>query len=287
MKVIREIKSMQEIAEYNRCAGRSIGFVPTMGYLHKGHVSLVERAREENDIVVVSIYVNPTQFLKGEDLNKYPRDFERDYIMCEKSGVDYIFYPGDGEMYNENHYTSVVVSNISDKLEGKFRPGHFTGVATIVYKLFNAVKPHKAYFGQKDAQQVLVIKKMVSDLNYDVDIVVGETIREDSGLAMSSRNSYLSAEYKSQAGEISQALCEAKKLIMSGRVSSTKEVLEYIVRYISTQAPRGEIQYVAITDNTELDDISDIRSYSGEVLISTAIKFGATRLIDNVLFTKN
>lgn len=287
MKVIREIRSMQEISEYLRCAGKSIGFVPTMGYLHKGHISLIDNARRNNDVVVVSIYVNPTQFLKGEDLGKYPRDFERDYIMCEKAGADYIFYPGDGEMYNPDHYTSVVVSDITDKLEGKFRPGHFTGVATIVLKLFNAVKPHRSYFGQKDAQQVIVIKKMVEDLNYDIEIIVGETIREDSGLAMSSRNSYLNAEYRSQAAEISLALCEAKKLILSGRVYNVKEVWEYIVRYISTQAPKGEIQYVAITDNSKLNEIDDLRAYSGEVLISTAVKFGSTRLIDNILFNKN
>jgi pantoate--beta-alanine ligase len=287
MKVISEIKSMQEISEYHRCSGKAIGFVPTMGFLHKGHTSLIDKARQENDVVVISIYVNPTQFLKGEDLSKYPRDFERDYIMCEKAGADYIFYPGDGEMYKDKHYTSVVVSDITEKLEGKFRPGHFTGVATVVLKLFNAVKPHRAYFGQKDAQQVIVIKKMVDDLNYDTEIITGETIREDSGLAMSSRNSYLSAEYRSQAAEISLALCEAKKLILSGRVYNVKEVWEYIVRYISTQAPKGEIQYVAITDNLQLNDIKDIRAYTGEVLISTAVKFGSTRLIDNILFIKN
>ena len=221
MKVIREVKSMQEISDYQRCAGKSVGFVPTMGYLHNGHLSLIERARNENDVVIVSIYVNPTQFLQGEDLDKYPRDFERDYVMCEKAGADYIFYPEDGQMYSQEHKTSVSVSTISDKLEGKFRPGHFTGVATVVLKLFNITKPHRAYFGQKDAQQVLVIKRMADDLNTGVNVVVCETIREESGLAMSSRNSYLDSRQKSQASELSDALKEAKNLILSGKARNS------------------------------------------------------------------
>jgi pantoate--beta-alanine ligase len=287
MKVINEVKSMQEISEFNRCRGMSIGFVPTMGYLHNGHLSLVKRARDENDIVIVSIYVNPTQFIQGEDLGKYPRDFERDFIMCEKSGVDYIFYPDDGEMYVKDHKTSISVTNISDKLEGKFRPGHFTGVATIVLKLFNITKPHKAYFGQKDAQQVIVIKKMSEDLNTAVDIVICETVREESGLAMSSRNSYLDSRQKNEASEISNALREAKRLILSQKAKNSSEIIEYISRYISSQAPNGSIQYIAVTDNKALDDVTEFRYYKGEILISLAVKFGNTRLIDNILFTKN
>lgn len=287
MKVIREVKSMQEISDYQRCAGKSVGFVPTMGYLHNGHLSLIERARNENDVVIVSIYVNPTQFLQGEDLDKYPRDFERDYVMCEKAGTDYIFYPEDGQMYSQEHKTSVSVSTISDKLEGKFRPGHFTGVATVVLKLFNITKPHRAYFGQKDAQQVLVIKRMSDDLNTGVNVVVCETIREESGLAMSSRNSYLDSRQKSQASELSDALKEAKNLILSGKARNSKEIIEYISRYISIQAPIGSIEYIAVTDNTELDEIPEFTGYSGEILISLAVKFGNTRLIDNILFTKN
>ncbi len=287
MKVIKEVKSMQEISDYQRCRGKSIGFVPTMGYLHSGHLSLIERARNENDIVIVSIYVNPTQFLQGEDLEKYPRDFERDYIMCEKSGADYIFYPDDGQMYTRDHHTSVLVSTISDKLEGKYRPGHFIGVATVVLKLFNIAKPHKAYFGQKDAQQVLVIRRMSEDLNTGVDVVVCETIREESGLAMSSRNSYLDSRQKAESAELSDALKEAKNLILSGKARNSREIIEYISRYISTQAPLGSIQYIAVTDNKELDDVTEFTGYSGEILISLAVKFGNTRLIDNILFTKN
>ncbi len=284
MKVIQDSRSMQEISDFLRCRGKSIGFVPTMGYLHRGHVSLINKARSENDKVIVSIYVNPTQFLPGEDLDKYPRDFERDYVMCEQAGVDYIFKPD--HMYKDGHLTKVIVSEISDKLEGKYRPGHFTGVATIVLKLFNITKPHKAYFGQKDAQQVIVLKKMTDDLNFDTEIVVCETVREQSGLAMSSRNSYLESVHITQAAEISMALNEAKNLVLSGRVKNSAEVIEYISRYISTQAPMGSIQYIAITDNTNLNDIINISVYKGEVLISLAVKFGSTRLIDNILFNK-
>ena len=287
MKVINDVKSMQEISEFQRCRGRSIGFVPTMGYLHKGHVSLIERARHENDVVVVSIYVNPTQFLKGEDLDKYPRDFERDYMKSEKSGADYVFFPGNEEMYTKKHHTSVVVTTISEKLEGKFRPGHFIGVATVVLKLFNITKPHKAYFGQKDAQQVLVIKRMAEDMNTGVNIVVCDTIREESGLAMSSRNSYLDSRQKAEAAEISDALREAKNLILGGKARNSREIIEYITRYLSTQAPLSSIQYIAVTDNDELDDIESFSGYKGEILISSAVKFGNTRLIDNILFTKN
>lgn len=287
MKVIKEVKSMQEISDYQRCRGKSIGFVPTMGYLHNGHISLIERAREENDIVIVSIYVNPTQFLKGEDLDKYPRDFERDYIMCEKSGADYVFYPNDGEMYSKQHKTNVLVSTISEKLEGKYRPGHFIGVATVVIKLFNITKPHKAYFGQKDAQQALVIKRMSEDLNTGVEIVVCETVRESSGLAMSSRNSYLDSRQKTEAAGVRKVLIEAKSLILSGKARNSREISEYISRYLSTQVPLGSIQYVAVTDNSELDDITEFNGYRGEILISLAVKFGDTRLIDNILFTKN
>ena len=287
MKVINEVKAMQEISDYLRCRGKSIGFVPTMGYLHEGHLSLIRRAREENDVVIVSIYVNPTQFLKGEDLNNYPRDFERDYIMCEKTGADYIFYPNDGQMYKKDHHTSIVVSTISDRLEGKYRPGHFIGVATVVLKLFNIANPNRAYFGQKDAQQVLVIKRMAEDLNTGVNVVVCDTVREESGLAMSSRNSYLDSRQKAEAAEISDALNEAKNLILSGKAINSSEIIEYISRYISTQAPLGNIQYIAVTDNNELEDITEFSGYYGEILISLAVKFGDTRLIDNILFTKN
>lgn len=285
MKVIQDPGSMQEISNFLRCRGKSIGFVPTMGFLHRGHVSLINRARSENDKVIVSIYVNPTQFLPGEDLDKYPRDFERDYVMCEQAGVDYIFKPE--QMYKDGHLTTVTVTEISDKLEGRFRPGHFTGVATVVLKLFNITKPHKAYFGQKDAQQVVVLKKMADDLNCDTEIVVSETVREQSGLAMSSRNSYLESIQIAQAGEISKALNEAKSLVLEGRARNSGEVIEYISRYISTQAPMGSIQYIAVTDNSNLNDITNLSVYKGEVLISLAVKFGSTRLIDNILFNKS
>ena len=198
-----------------------------------------------------------------------------------------MFFPGNEEMYTKKHHTSVVVTTISEKLEGKFRPGHFIGVATVVLKLLNITKPHKAYFGQKDAQQVLVIKRMAEDMNTGVDIVVCDTIREESGLAMSSRNSYLDSRQKAEAAEISDALREAKNLILGGKARNSKEIVEYITRYLSTQAPLSSIQYIAVTDNDELDDIESFSGYKGEILISLAVKFGNTRLIDNILFTKN
>ena len=188
MKVIKEISDVQDISDYYKCTGKKVALVPTMGYLHQGHTSLMIKAKDEYDIVVVSIFVNPTQFGKGEDFDKYPRDFARDYHICEKAGADYIFNPETDEMYKQNPAASVVITDISDKLEGKIRPGHFNGVATIVTKLLNAVKPDKLYLGQKDAQQNIVIRKLITDLNIDTKTVICVTMREESGLAMSSRN---------------------------------------------------------------------------------------------------
>jgi pantoate--beta-alanine ligase len=286
MKVIKEIAAMQDVADYFRCVGKKIGFVPTMGFLHRGHTSLIDKAKEENDIVVVSIFVNPTQFLPNEDFDKYPKDFLKDYFACEKAGVDYIFHPSVEEMYPSKNKTKVTVTGITDTLEGKARPNHFTGVATVVTKLFNIVKPNIAYFGQKDAQQAVVIKQLTEDLNFDLKVSICPTVREDNGLAMSSRNSYLSDSNKEEASAIYKALLEGKKLISENKTSDAKSIVGKIGEVLRSSSKNIEIEYIEITDNTDLKKIYDLSSYNGEVLISLAAKIGTTRLIDNLLFTK-
>ena len=216
MQVIERIKEMQEVSSKLRQEGKSIGFVPTMGALHEGHLSLVRMARKDNDIVVVSVFVNPTQFGPNEDFEKYPRDFEGDRKKLEKENVDIVFYPHADEMYPPNYKTYVEVEDITTRLCGAFRPGHFRGVTTVVTKLFNIVKPTRAYFGKKDYQQFKVIKRMVEDLNMDIEIIPGEIVREPDGLAMSSRNQYLSPEERKDALALYNSLQLAKELIQKG-----------------------------------------------------------------------
>ncbi|MEZ4822424.1 MAG: pantoate--beta-alanine ligase [Ignavibacteria bacterium] len=287
MKVIKEISAIQEISDYYKCIGKKVALVPTMGFLHAGHTSLMLKAKDENDIVVVSLFVNPTQFGKGEDFDKYPRDITRDYHICEKAGVDIIFCPETDEMDNKNNCTSVIVSDISDKLEGKFRPGHFSGVATIVTKLLNAVKPVKLYLGQKDAQQNVIIKKMISDLNMETRLVVCKTMREDNGLAMSSRNTFLSESEKNKASVLKYILDEGKRLILEENIADPDLIIKKVNGIIKERTPEFELQYYAITDNEVLDPIKDLTKYKGEVLISLAAKVGTTRLIDNIIFEKS
>ena len=286
MKVIRGIKPMQEISAYLRRTGKKIGLVPTMGYLHEGHVALILAAKDECDIVIVSVFVNPAQFLPKEDFSAYPRDLSRDYHICKHAGVDYIFYPEAKDMYGEDYKTYVNVNDISDKLEGKYRPGHFTGVATVVLKLFNITKPVFAYFGQKDAQQAVVIRKMVKDLNVDLNVRICETIREESGLAMSSRNSYLKEEQKKNAAVLYKMLQAGKRLVLSNEYGTAREIKKKMKEYAETNSPYCSLQYIAITDNSNLKKIKNIPDYEGEVLISLAAYFGKTRLIDNILFFK-
>lgn len=211
MVVVQKIQEMKEIAKKLKKEGKSIGFVPTMGYLHEGHLSLVRLSKQQNDITIMSIFVNPIQFGPNEDYDRYPRDFERDKSLAEKEGVDYIFYPSVEEMYPEDFKTVVSVKKITEIMCGKSRPGHFDGVATVVLKLFNIVNPDRAYFGQKDAQQLAVIKQMVKDLNLDVEIVPCPIVREQDGLAMSSRNVYLSEEERKSATVLYRALNLAKR----------------------------------------------------------------------------
>jgi pantoate--beta-alanine ligase len=286
MKVIKEISAMQDISDFHRRTGKKIGFVPTMGYLHEGHCALMIKARDESDIVIASIFVNPAQFSPDEDFNNYPRDFLRDFHICKSCGVDYIFYPDAKEVYPDEYFTYTTVNTLSETLEGKYRPEHFKGVTTIVLKLFNITKPGFAYFGQKDAQQAAVIKKMIKDLNIDVELRICETVREENGLAKSSRNTYLSKEQKEEAAVLYRALNEAKRMILEENVDDVKEIRKAIRKFIETNSPNSSLQYIAVTDNKNLEKLSNLKDYKGDILISLAAYYGKTRLIDNILFEK-
>ena len=278
MRVIEKIKDLKAVIRSQKSSGKTIGLVPTMGYLHDGHLSLVKASRDENDFTIMSIFVNPTQFGPNEDFDSYPRDMERDTKLAEAAGVDVIFAPSKDEMYPDGYKTYVEVEDITNVLCGKSRPGHFRGVTTVVAKLFNIVEPDKAYFGQKDAQQVIVLRKMVKDLNMNLEIVTCPIVRESDGLAMSSRNTYLSPEERSGALVLSQSLFEAEKIIKDGERDAAK-IIGYIKNRIS-QVEIAEIDYVEITD---IDDLKSVEHIAGKVLIALAVRFGRTRLIDNVI----
>ena len=255
-----------------------VGFVPTMGYLHEGHMSLVRKARAENKTVIASIYVNPTQFGPREDLSKYPRDLPRDLAMLDKEGADVVFFPSDKEMYPTGYDTWVTVDNLTKPLEGDSRPTHFRGVTTIVTKLFNIVRPTNAYFGQKDAQQALVIKKMAVDLNMNLKVVVCPTIREPDGLAMSSRNVYLNPEQRKSAPVLYQSLLLAKDIFAIGE-RNADVILEQMTTLIQKE-PLAKIDYISISDTETLAELKTIQK---SALVSMAVKFGNTRLIDNII----
>ena len=258
--------------------GDTIGLVPTMGYLHEGHASLVKRAREENDRVVVSDFVNPTQFGPNEDLDSYPRDFEADCNICEEIGADLIFHPEPSEMYYDDATTYVNVRGASEGLCGKSRPGHFRGVCTVVSKLFLIAAPDRAYFGRKDAQQLAVIKRMVRDLNFDIEIVGCPIIRENDGLAKSSRNSYLDDDQRKAAVILSRALDEGRSMIETGE-KDVRKVTSGILEVLGTE-PLAEPEYVEIV---RWDDLKKIDKIDGPVLAAIAVRIGRTRLIDNFL----
>ena len=261
-----------------RNGGKSIGLVPTMGALHKGHTSLIERAKKDNDIVILSIFVNPIQFTAGEDYHNYPKDFEKDKVIASKSGVDYLFLPSADEMYPEGYKTFVNVEDITEPLCGKFRLGHFKGVATVVLKLFNIVKPHKAYFGEKDYQQLLVIRRMARDLNLDIEIVNMPTIRERDGLAMSSRNRYLNQKEMVSAAAIYKALKTSQEMVKdSERVS--KNIITEMERVIKSE-DGIKIDYISICDP---DTLEDVKIINDRVLIAIAVRIGNARLIDNCI----
>ena len=275
MKVIETIGDMR--AERSRLSG-SIGFVPTMGYLHEGHLTLVRHARSENLSVVVSIFVNPTQFGPQEDFKTYPRDTERDLSLLEKEGVSIVFMPDAEEMYPEAFSTWVDVEKITERLEGNTRPGHFRGVATVVCKLFNVVQPQKAYFGQKDAQQLAVIRRMVSDLNMDLEIVAVPTVREPDGLAMSSRNTYLTKEERQAALCLWKSLCLARGHWENGERDASR--LKQEMKALIEREPFATIDYISIDDPETLEELNTI----GErALVSLAVRIGKTRLIDNTI----
>lgn len=285
MEVIHTIDELRSrIAELKRevsFSGGTVGFVPTMGYLHRGHASLLEVARENNDIVVLSIFVNPTQFGPNEDFDKYPRNTERDLEIARESGTDLVFLPEVSEMYPQKSRTKVMISEVTDRLCGASRPGHFDGVGLVVTKLFNIVQPDQAYFGLKDAQQVAVIQQMVTDLNMNVEIVPCPTVREEDGLALSSRNVYLSDEERKQALVISQALSQAPAWLKE--TNSAVQVRERIITHINT-SPLANIDYVELLAYPSLQPVDKIGSDTGPVLAAAAVKFGNTRLIDNILF---
>ena len=254
----------------------TVGLVPTMGYLHEGHLSLIRLAKAECDNVVVSIFVNPTQFGANEDLSKYPRDLERDLSLIEPLGVDLVWTPTPEIMYPSGYQTWVEVDAITRPLEGSMRPTHFKGVTTVVAKLFNAVQPHKAYFGQKDAQQAAVIRQMVRDLNFPIDVIVCPIVREADGLAMSSRNKYLEGADRKAATVLFRALSAAKELYESGERNA--EVLKGKMREVLESEPHAQIQYVSCTDYDSLEELEVVK---GKTLLSMAVILGKTRLIDN------
>ena len=256
----------------------TVGLVPTMGYLHEGHLSLVSRAKAENKHVIVSIFVNPTQFGVNEDLSKYPRDLERDLSLLRPLGVDLIWTPTAEMMYPPGYQTWVVVEALTSPLEGAMRPGHFRGVTTVVAKLFNATQPAKAYFGQKDAQQAAVIRRMVTDLNFPLEIVVCPTTREADGLAMSSRNKYLSEAERMSATVLFRALSAAKALYEGGERNA--EVLRGKIKEVLASEPLAQMQYVSCADYDTLEELDEIK---GKALLSMAVYFGKTRLIDNFI----
>ncbi|TCK88001.1 pantothenate synthetase [Natranaerovirga hydrolytica] len=277
MKLYKTLEDLKKVLMPYDVKNKCIGLVPTMGFLHKGHTSLIEKAAKENDMVVVSIFVNPTQFGPNEDYEKYPRDIKRDYELATQAGADIIFTPEVNQMY-DHPKTTIQVKELTNKLCGLSRPGHFDGVTTVVAKLFNGVKPHKAYFGQKDAQQLIVIQKMVKDLNYDIEIIGCPIVRESDGLALSSRNVYLSTEERKQATILYKSLITIKDKIVNGE-RDAKSLKEEITRMIKSQ-PLAKIDYVALVDVYALENVEQIKD---KVLIALAVKFGDTRLIDNIV----
>ncbi len=272
------IKTITEMRHLRLKLTEPVGFVPTMGYLHKGHLALIRQARADSASVVVSIFVNHTQFGTGEDFDRYPRNSELDLSLLQKEGVDAVFIPSKAEMYPPRFSSRLEVGNITQRLEGVSRPGHFNGVATIVTKLFNIVQPTRAYFGQKDAQQAIVIKKMVADLNMNLKVITLPTVREPDGLAMSSRNNYLNPRERRVAVILYQSLALARKLWQQGE-NDAEYLRNEMVRLIRKE-PLAAIDYVSIADPETLEELEEVKP---PALVSLAIKIGETRLIDNVV----
>jgi pantoate--beta-alanine ligase len=282
MEIINRRARMASLARKLRRENKTIGFVPTMGALHEGHLSLVKEARQMCDVVIVSIFVNPAQFNEKEDYVKYPHDLTADAALLTEYQVDYIFAPEEQEIYGENFSTYVYVENLTETLEGASRPGHFRGVATVVTILFNTIRPDFAFFGQKDAQQVAVIKRLTKDLGFDTEIVVGRTVREESGLAMSSRNARLKPDERQRASIVFQALRNAKLAAKEGERNAAR--LAEIVREKIETEPLAKVDYVAVVDNETLEPVERIGEDA--VLIAVAVRFGNVRLIDNTILNR-
>lgn len=279
MIVAHKIDEVREFVKEQKKLGRTVGLVPTMGFLHEGHVSLVNKATAENSKTVVSIFVNPIQFGPNEDLESYPRDLERDCMLLEKAGVDLVFNPAPNEMYAKDFTTYVNMTGVTEELCGKSRPVHFKGVCTVVNKLFNIVQPNNAYFGQKDAQQLAVIRRMVRDLNIDVNVVGCPIIREEDGLAKSSRNTYLNAEERKAAVVLSKAVALGKKMIADGE-TDTDKIVSAMKELISGE-PLAKIDYVEAVDADSVEKVATTQG--GRVLFAEAVFIGKTRLIDNFI----
>ncbi|MFF2908144.1 pantoate--beta-alanine ligase [Paenibacillus sp. NPDC057934] len=288
MRVVRTVEQLREALEYMRGGGHTpIGFVPTMGYLHDGHASLLRRAVEMSGTVVMSIFVNPLQFGPNEDFASYPRDEARDLELAEREGADIVFIPSLEEMYPRPIRTGVSVSSLTNVLCGASRPGHFDGVTTVVSKLFNMVQPDYAFFGLKDAQQVAVLRQMVSDLNMNVQIVACPIVREADGLALSSRNVYLSEEERLQALVLSRSLRAAREAVEEGTAKTADEIRQLLTTIISS-SPLAVIDYAEILSFPDLEPLtgdSILTQADGEIIMALAVKFGKTRLIDNIVFT--
>ncbi len=288
MKILRSAKITQQLSA-NLRKNKTIGFVPTMGALHEGHLSLIKAARKKADIVFVSIFVNPLQFGPKEDFRRYPRNFKRDEKLCREAGADYIFYPDVKQLYPEHYSTYVCEENLTKGLESKIRPGHFKGVTTIVLKLFNIIQPHFSVFGQKDAQQAAVIKKMVDDLNFNTKIIIAPTIREKDGLAMSSRNVYLSAAQRKDAPFLYKALQYAKRKIQLNSYNRDVDFLKkQMYKLIKSRPNVTKIDYISFNDYETLRPIESLMQITKKtrILVSLAICFGGVRLIDNIVIKR-
>jgi len=278
MKIINSPKKIQRYCNFLRIEGKTIGLVPTMGAFHEGHLSLMRQARLDNDVVVTSIFVNPTQFGPNEDYEAYPRDLKGDSELASDVGVDIIFAPTARDMYPKGYATFVNVERITEKMCGAKRPGHFRGVTTVVSKLFNMVNPHNAYFGQKDAQQCAVLKRMTGDLNFDIEIIIMPTIREADGLAMSSRNKYLDSEERQSALVLTRSLALARNLIENGETNAST-IYQEMLSLINDE-PLAKVDYISIVDSDDLEARENIK---GSILIALAVYIGKTRLIDNII----
>ncbi|MGN0465632.1 MAG: pantoate--beta-alanine ligase [Lachnospiraceae bacterium] len=278
MKIVGTVKEVREQVKAWRKEGLSVGYVPTMGYLHEGHASLMKKSVENNDKTVASIFVNPMQFGPTEDLEAYPRDLERDAALCEEIGVDLIFHPEVEEMYEDGFCSFVDMNGLTKGLCGKTRPTHFRGVCTVVNKFFNIVKPDRAYFGQKDAQQLAVIKRMVADLNMDIEIIGCPIVREEDGLAKSSRNTYLSEEERKAALCLSKSIFLAEELVKNGEVST--EIIKAEMRKVLESEPLARIDYIEAVNSLTIEPVAEVKP---DTLIAIAVYIGKTRLIDNTI----